>query len=253
MTHILVITSNHPRDAFRAARLADHAVDELRARFPEADVVVRDLAQSVLPRAGGFYPEDPVLGGRKPGTSREATMADDPIDELLAADILVIAVPMLDYSLPPALKAWVDHVTRRGRTFRYTEGLPKGLVTGKKAVIVRHKSSQAGTQRGLDYQAPYLRQMLGFLGMTDIEVMDVASGGQASGETASQRGVVWSRDAGAAALGVHIPATVTRSTHDVASSPRHAGAERRPPSPSPEWTSLGAPAAKSARLKAPWR
>jgi FMN-dependent NADH-azoreductase len=254
MTHILVLTANRPRDGFPLMRLAARAIEALSARFPGADVAVRDLAQSPLPQATGFFADDPVLGGRKPGTSRDANMPqpDELIDELLAADILVIAVPMLDHSIPSSLKSWIDHVTRRGRTFRYTEGLPQGLVTGKKAVIVRQASGHAGARPGPDYQAPYLRQMLGFLGMSDIEVIDidVNSGGPASGEAAGQGGAMWSR-AGGLAASDKPPVMMMGSTPDAVPSPRRAGVEWHHPSPSLEW--IGAPAAKTTRLKSPWR
>lgn len=256
MTNILVLTSKRPRDVSHSQRLTNRALDELHARYPAAHVMVRDIAQIPLPRAGTFFAEDMVLGGRKRGTSGGTTVgqSEELIDELFAADVLVIAVPMIDFSIPASLKAWVDHVTRRGHTFQYTDGLPHGLVTGKKAVIVRPKNrSLADPRQEADYQAPYLRQMLGFLGMTDIELIDVdiTSTDPEPDDTAGHH--VWERDVERRfAAPSSLPAPVTGSTYDVAASPRHAGAERRRPSPSPQSTPLGATAAKATRLKAHW-
>jgi FMN-dependent NADH-azoreductase len=261
MTNILVVTSNSPRDGF-SRRLANRALDALRARFPDGVATLRDLAQSPLPRANEFFADDPVLGGRKRGLNGGPTLAqsDELIDELLAADVLVIAVPMIDFAIPASLKAWVDHVTRRGRTFHYADGLPKGLVTGKKAVIARPKShGLAGSRPGPDYQAPYLRQMLAFLGMTDIEVIDVETRpvGPERDDATSRDGIVWARDADGASTVPSAQGTATGSINDVTPSRQFGaerrGTERRSPSPSPQWTPLGAPAAKATRLKSPWR
>jgi len=232
MLNILVLTSHGPREASRSQSLADLAIHHLSARFPGAGMAVCDLAESAPPRANGFFADDPVLGGRKRGTSVDVTSAqsDDLIDELLAADILAIAIRMIDFAIPPPLKAWIDHVTRRGRTFQYTDGLPKGLVTGTKAMIICHHGGRSPS--GSDYQAPYLRQMLGFLGVTDIEVIDLDGMSAAEpGESTSHRGIVWMRGAG------RVVATVSERHH-------FSSLER---------TSLGAPAARSTRLKAPWR
>jgi FMN-dependent NADH-azoreductase len=240
MTHILVLTSRGPREASHSGRLAHQTIEVLRARFAGAEVTVRDLAQSPLPAANRFFVDDPVLGGRSRGMNAANAQSDQLIDELMAADLVVIAVPMIDFSIPASLKAWIDHVTRRGRTFHYTDGLPRGLVTGKKALIVRPKSPvMAGVQSGPDYQAPYLRQMLGFLGITDIKVMDVDSlAGAEMGEPLAQDGVVWARNAGAA--------------ENLQASAFVGGAERHPPR-SASRGAPGANGAKSTRLKAPWR
>jgi FMN-dependent NADH-azoreductase len=254
MINILVLASTSPRDG-SSSRLAKRALAELQAKFPDAAATIRDLAQSPLPRANEFFAADPVLGGRGVSGGPMIVQSDELIDELLAADVVVIAVPMIDFSIPPCLKAWVDHVTRRGRTFQYTDGLPKGLVTGKKAVIARPKShGPAGPQPAPDYQAPYLRQMLGFLGMTDIEVIDVeAMPAAPQPDDARPDAIVWAGavDAAFAASSPRVPAT--GSSNSAAPPARHAGAERRRPSASPHWTSLGAPAAKTMRLKSPWR
>jgi FMN-dependent NADH-azoreductase len=242
MTHILVITSRGPREGSHSGRLAHQAIEALRARFAGAEVTVRDLAQSPLPAANRFFVDDPVLGGRS-RVGAPVVQSDQLIDELLAADLVVIAVPMIDFSIPASLKAWIDHVTRRGRTFHYADGLPHGLVTGKRAVIVRPKSPVvAGVKPGPDYQAPYLRQMLGFLGITDIEVMDVDSmAGAEIGEALAQDGAVWRN--GGRAENLHASPSV-----GVADGLSRAGPDRHP-----REASRAVPSAKSTRLKAHWR
>ncbi|HEX9322251.1 MAG TPA: NAD(P)H-dependent oxidoreductase, partial [Xanthobacteraceae bacterium] len=97
------------------------------------------------------------------------------IDELMAADIVVIAVAMINFGIPSTLKAWIDHVTRAGRTFQYGESGPRGLVTGKQVILVEAKRGvySDGPRRELDHVTPYLLQLLAFLGMTDVKVIGI--------------------------------------------------------------------------------
>jgi FMN-dependent NADH-azoreductase len=110
------------------------------------------------------------------------------VDELLAADVIVIAAPMINFTIPSNLKAWIDYVARAGRTFRYSEKGPEGLVTGKQVIIVAARGGvyqEAGA--ALDFQLPYLKSVLGFLGMTDVEVLEVE--GTAYGPEAAEKAV----------------------------------------------------------------
>ena len=90
------------------------------------------------------------------------------MEQFLAADVLVIGAPMYNFSIPSTLKAWIDRVAVAGKTFRYTENGPEGLAGGKKIIIA---SGRGGihTDSPTDFQEAYLRQVFGFLGVTDIE------------------------------------------------------------------------------------
>jgi FMN-dependent NADH-azoreductase len=99
--------------------------------------------------------------------STRAQRAGELIAEVEAADDIVIAAPMYNFSVPSTLKAWVDHIARAGRTFRYTENGPEGLLKSKKVYVVASRGgfyANNGTAAALDFHEPYLRGVLGFLG-----------------------------------------------------------------------------------------
>jgi FMN-dependent NADH-azoreductase len=106
--------------------------------------------------------------------SAELATGNGYIDELLAADIIVIGAPMYNFGISSQLKAWIDRVVIAGRTFKYDENGVEGLVKGKKLFIA---SAQGGFYTGespmafLDHQEAYLRGVLGFIGLTDVTVI----------------------------------------------------------------------------------
>jgi FMN-dependent NADH-azoreductase len=174
--NILYLTSSPRGAASYSNKVGAQVLQELQRVHPSADLVVRDLAREVLPHidenfaAGMAQP----LEKRTPAQQTAITRSDILIDELLAADIIVIAVAMINFGIPSTLKVWVDHVTRRGRTFVYGEKGPQGLVTGKRVILVQAKGGvYSGSMQPYDFVAPYLKHMLGFLGMTDMLVIDV--------------------------------------------------------------------------------
>jgi FMN-dependent NADH-azoreductase len=122
--------------------------------------------------------------------------ADRLIEELEAADTIVLAVPMYNFSIPSTLKAWIDHVARAGRTFRYTAAGPEGLLKGKKVFIITGRGgvySGDSPAKVFDFQEPYLRSVLGFLGLTDVTFVHV-EGLKVSAEAAEQ-GLARAREA----------------------------------------------------------
>jgi FMN-dependent NADH-azoreductase len=98
------------------------------------------------------------------------------IHDLIAADFIVLGVPMHNFSIPSPLKAWIDLVTRAGKTFAYDEKGPRGLISpGKKvlAIVSRGGSYGEGSPAAaIDFQVPYLRHMLAFIGLTDLTAID---------------------------------------------------------------------------------
>src|SRR5262249_3574379 len=102
--------------------------------------------------------------------------ADQLIAEVEAADTIVVAAPMYNFSISSPLKAWIDHVARAGRTFRYTASGPEGLLKNKKVVVVASRGGQsAGAARALDSQELFWRGIFGFLGLPDVTFIHVES------------------------------------------------------------------------------
>ena len=187
--NILYVASSSRGSASYSNRVATDVLTELRNRNPGAQVTVRDLAREPLPHID----DDFVAATRGPVGSQtdeqRALLArsDTLVDELLAADVVVIAAPMINFTIPSNLKSWVDYVARAGRTFRYSEKGPEGLVTGKQVILVAARGGVYAQNAPLDFQVPYLKSVLGFLGMTDIEVIEVE--GTAFGPDAAEKAV----------------------------------------------------------------
>jgi FMN-dependent NADH-azoreductase len=187
--NILHISSSARGSESYSNRVAASVVDELRARNPQAAVVARDLVREPLPH----LTEDFVVATRSPdGPQTEAqrellAVSDRLVDELLAADVVVIATPMINFTIPSNLKTWIDYVARAGRTFSYSAAGPKGLVTGKHVIVVAARGGVYAGNAALDFQVPYLKSVLAFLGMTDVAVMEVE--GTAFGPEVAEKAV----------------------------------------------------------------
>jgi len=187
--NILYVTSSSRGSASYSNRVAAEVLDELRARNPGAAVTVRDLAREPLPHIGDdFVAATRSPAGPQTGEQRALLAQSDAlVDELFAADLIVIAAPMINFTIPSNLKTWIDHVARAGRTFRYSEKGPEGLVTGKQVIVVAARGGIYANGNALDFQLPYLKGVLGFLGMTDVEVLEVE--GTAYGPEAAEKAV----------------------------------------------------------------
>ncbi|MEJ0074999.1 MAG: FMN-dependent NADH-azoreductase [Alphaproteobacteria bacterium] len=188
--NILFVTSSARGSASYSNRVAATVLDELAARNPGATVTVRDLAREPLPHVGDDFftatrgPSGPQTDGQRALLAR----SDELVDELFAADLIVIAAPMINFTVPTNLKAWIDYVARAGRTFRYSEKGPEGLVKGKPVILVAARGGIYAAGNAMDFQVPYLKSVLGFLGMTDVEVLEVE--GTAYGPDAAEKAVV---------------------------------------------------------------
>ncbi|TYP92434.1 FMN-dependent NADH-azoreductase [Sphingobacterium allocomposti] len=143
----------------------------------DADILVRNLADSPLPHLDGqllrafFTPAD-----QRPAQMAETVkLSEEAVRELFQADSIVIDVPMYNFSIPSTLKAWIDHIARAGVTFRYTENGPEGLVKGKKIYLAISSGGvySEGALQDFDFTERYLRSVLGFMGMTDITAFRV--------------------------------------------------------------------------------
>ncbi|MBV6658574.1 MAG: NAD(P)H-dependent oxidoreductase [Devosiaceae bacterium] len=160
---ILQVLASPRGDASVSRRLADQLVDAIADG--DAQVVRRDVSVG-LPVVDGAW-----IGAAFGGEDKSPlATSQELIAEVKAADHIVIATPIWNFGVPASLKAWIDQVARAGETFRYTETGPQGLLKGKRATIV---ISSGGTEAdsAIDFATPYLRHVLGFIGITDVEVV----------------------------------------------------------------------------------
>ena len=157
------------RQGANSTRVADAIAARLQSVNPGAHVTVRDLSRNPHPildeAALGalFTPADQ----RTPQQAARVALDDALIAEVQAADALVLGVPMYNLGVPVQLKSWIDAIARAGVTFRYTEKGPEGLLGGKKVYV---GLARGGRYRdtSFDTQVPYLKTVLGFLGITDV-------------------------------------------------------------------------------------
>lgn len=169
MTTILQLNNSLFGEEGKSSQLADAFVAKWREREPETRVIRRDLARNPIPHLSfeAFAAAGTALDQRTQEQTQSAEMADTLIDELMAADILVIGLPVYNFNLPSTLKVWFDHVARAGTTFRYTSSGPEGLVRARRAFVFATSGGQyAGTEA--DFQAPYIKHFLGFLGIDEV-------------------------------------------------------------------------------------
>lgn len=167
---LLQINTSLFGNAGQSTQLADRFVAGRQAADPRLAVVVRDLARAPIPHltAERFQSFMANPEARTPIQRAVVAESDALIDELKAADVIVIGLPMYNFGVPSLLKAYFDHVARVGVTFKYTNAGPAGLLTGKKAYVFATRGGQyAGTPQ--DLQTAYVRQFLGFVGVTDVE------------------------------------------------------------------------------------
>src|SRR5258707_4717183 len=186
--NILQINSSARRDASHSTRLASRLVERLRETAPESKLTVRDLNNAPHPVL-----EEAALGAlftpadqRTPEQAARVALDDALIAEMQAADIVVLGVPMYNFGVPAPLKNWIDAISRAGVTFRYTEKGPEGLLKGKKVYVALTRGGQYRNTPS-DTQVPYLKMVLTFLGLTDVQW--VYAEGLGMGPDAEQKGL----------------------------------------------------------------
>jgi len=166
-SHILRVDAS----ARKAGSSSRALTDALIARLAPANIVTRDLTEA-LP----FVTEDWVGANftdeseRTDAQQAELALSDSLVDELVAADTLVIGTPIYNFAVPAALKAWIDLIARARKTFHYTANGPEGLLTDKKAyVLIASGGTEVGSE--IDFASGYLRHILAFVGITDLTVI----------------------------------------------------------------------------------
>lgn len=142
--------------------LTAQVVSQLEAAHPDVRIRYRDLAAQPLPHW------TPVADAGDPA----ALLGNEVMEEFLEADVIVLGVPMYNFGIPSQLKAWIDRVAVAGKTFRYTADGPEGLAGGKRVIVASSRGGFYGegtAGAAMDFQENYLRAVLGFLGITELE------------------------------------------------------------------------------------
>ena len=172
---ILQLNSSIMGEQSYSRKLGNAIVEKIQEKYPQSTVTELDLVESGIPHLSPetlqamFTPDANQTSELK----QRLDLSDKLVKQLFESDIIVLGAPLINRTIHSSLKAWIDHITRRGVTFGYTgEGLPTGLVTGKKVYIAMSSGGVYTDEQGKahDFVAPYLKSFLGFLGMTDVTV-----------------------------------------------------------------------------------
>jgi FMN-dependent NADH-azoreductase len=157
-------------------QLSAEAVAEWRARHPNTEVVYRDLVAQPLTHLAGdqLFAAGADSSQRSPEMNAILSESDKVLEEFLGADIVVIGAPMYNFGIPSQLKAWIDRIAVKGKTFAYSEYGPKGLAGGKTVIIASARGGFYGDGSPVaawDHQESYLKTVFGFLGVTDVRFL----------------------------------------------------------------------------------
>lgn len=167
MTQILVLNSSILGDSSASKEI----VSALMAKHATgASIVERDLGADPVPHLTTDSATAIVAQPATPAAEATRALSTELLTELRAADVLIIGAPMYNFGISSSLKAWFDHVVRAGETFAYSESGPEGLLKNKRAYVVISRGGvySEGAAQALDFQEPYLRLLLGFIGISDV-------------------------------------------------------------------------------------
>jgi FMN-dependent NADH-azoreductase len=172
---ILHLDSSFAADASASRRLSRLVVAQLTQASPGADARYRDLIDEAVPHltgaiAAGFRSVTGAIAADA-ATALEHARSEQLVAEFLDSEVIVIGVPMYNFSVPSQLKAWLDRIAQPGRTFRYTSEGPVGLAGGRRVIVASTRGGMysVGSASGMDFQESYLKAFFGFLGITDVQ------------------------------------------------------------------------------------
>ena len=165
---ILRVDSSAKTENSESRRLTDRIIDGLKTNGKSLDVTVRDLNES-LPQVNTAWIEanNTAFDDQTDEHKKTLELSNTLVGEIEAADTLIIGVALYNFSITASLKLWIDLVCRARKTFAYVDGSPKGLMTGKKAIIC-FASGGTPFESNIDFASGYLRHILGFIGITDV-------------------------------------------------------------------------------------
>ena len=197
MTQVLLITSSLFGVKSKSRQVAIELIDALSKSYAGTHVVERDLYADPLPHLSQQAFLARKVPEEKLTDEQRALLATSvaEIHKLQAADIVVITAPMTNFSIPSALKVWIDHIVAADMTFRYCSGRPEGLLRAKKVFVVSARGNVYAGDAAMaqfDHCEPYLRAVLGFVGLTDVTFIPVE--GQGRGPEAAAKGLACARN-----------------------------------------------------------
>ena len=165
---ILRVDSSAKTENSESRRLTDRIIDGLKTNGKSLEVTVRDLNE-ILPQVNTAWIEANNTASDDQTDEHKKTLAlsNTLVGEIEAADTLIIGVALYNFSITASLKLWIDLVCRARKTFAYVDGSPKGLMTGKKAIIC-FASGGTPFESDIDFASGYLKHILGFIGITDV-------------------------------------------------------------------------------------
>jgi FMN-dependent NADH-azoreductase len=197
---ILHVDSSITGETSVSRRLSKAVVARLSTINPAAEVVYRDLARTPLP----YFNAETLAGvgvtpaTHQPGHALEERIERQVLPEFMAADVIVIGVPMYNFSIPAQLKTWIDYIAVAGVTFRYTPQGPQGLAGGRRVILASSRGgiyAEGTPNAALEHHEAYLKAVFAFFGITECEVIraegvrlspEAAAAAIASAETAVQ-------------------------------------------------------------------
>ena len=166
--NILIVTSSAQGEASVSSKLALSFAQQAQSAHPGAHITLRDVGRNPIPH----LTEETVAGVRaEPTTEAELAtraLSDELLDEIRAADTVVIASPMYNFGISSTLKTWFDHILRARVAFYYDEQGPHGLLGGRKVIVIETRAGLYEPGNPMDSQEPHLRGLLGFMGMDDV-------------------------------------------------------------------------------------
>ncbi len=194
MTNILHIISSPRQGASASIRLGNTIIEKLLQQYPGSWVNIINVSERTFPAL-----DQTMIGAFKipvaeqtPEQRKALRISDDAVEELAEADIVIIGSPLYNFTIPSTLKAWLDLIVRPGLSFRYANGRSEGLLGEKKIYLALASNGvySDGPMKQMDFAEPYLRHILGFIGLNDITTFRVEGGG-ISGimETALEKGL----------------------------------------------------------------
>jgi FMN-dependent NADH-azoreductase len=192
MPTLLHLNASPRGDESISRQLSNAAVNAWKSKNPGGKVIERDLTKTEITFvdldwiAGAFHAPDQQTESHR----KALAISDQLVAELLEASDIVIGTPMYNFAIPAVLKAWIDHVVRAGKTFRYSAAGAEGLAKGRKAVVVVASGGRYDEASGLsayNHEIPYLRHILGFIGITDVTFIQAGGTAQvAQGKISSE-------------------------------------------------------------------
>lgn len=173
--NILHLISSPRKGASYSIQLGNALIEQFKDTYPGSTVKVHDLTDTPFPHLEEVHLQSffTPTESRTLAQQEAVRHSDEAIAELMAADIIVIGAPLYNFGISSTLKAWIDHIARAGITFRYSASGPEGLVKGKKVYLAVSSGGiySEGPRVSYDFVVPYLKTVLGFMGMTDVTVV----------------------------------------------------------------------------------